>query len=695
MYFTNPYFLLGLLAVGIPIAVHLFKFRRYKKEYFSFTRFLQQITIEHKKQSRLRELLVLACRVLAVICIVCAFAQPHTGKRSNVGGAAVGGIKASVYLDNSYSMEYSGEDGILLEEAEKDVKQLLSSFPEDAALQFLTNSFTGGMQALRPKKEILQMLQDVNVVSVPRSFEEITVRQADLGCNVRFYISDFQRSTFKLSENTGDGTADGAVKRVFIPLTPVASENISIDSVWTDTPLLMPGKDIIVKVLLTNYGKQTRDKISLRMFIGGRQSSVTAVDLPAGKSVEASLSVRFAESGFKQGYLEISDYPVQYDNRFYFTLPVSSNLQVLHIYDSRTGADNSGAAIAKIFSGDSLFKYVSVPVTKIDYSVISSARLIIVDEVRQAPDVLSGALKQAVEKGASVVLIPAAVGASGTPVDGAADMPPYSNILSLFTGANIGAYKNEEMKVTRINFDNPVFKMALAGGGEEGALPTVKCRYILPVNVPVPSEALMSFSSSEDFMRVYEIEQGFLYLLSSPISKEYTDFTSGYSFVVSFLNMALYSRAAADLYSIAGSVDHGGGVRLTQAANASDISGDSPFNLVGSDGGDFSAVPQVRNINNEMLLFTNGVEVPAGNYLLRKNNVDICGLSFNDSRKESIQEYYSAAELEQFGTVLEPSKVPVSAALSYAYGGRALWKWFVIAALVALAAETLLLRFRK
>jgi hypothetical protein len=500
---------------------------------------------------------------------------------------------------------------------------------------------------------------------------------------VCFYISDFQRSTFKLPE---DGAASGIsdnVKRVFIPLTPAANENISIDSVWTDTPVLMPGKDVIVKALLTNYGKQARDKISLRMFVGGKQSSVTAVDLPSGKSVEAALSVRFAESGFKQGYLEVSDYPVQYDNRFYFTLPVSSDLPVLHICESGAGVNGSAgnAAITKIFKDDSLFRYINVPVTKIDYSVISSARLVIIDEVRQMPDVLSGALKQAVEKGASVVLIPAAADVTGD------TKLPYSNIISSLTGANIGIYKNEEAKVTKINFDNPVFKMALAGSGEEGALPTVKSRYVLPVNVSVPSEALMSFNSSEDFMRVYQAGRGFLYLLSSPISKEYTDFTSEYSFVVSFLNMALYSRASVDLYSTVGSAN---GVRLTQAA---DVSGDSPFTLVSSGEGDFSIMPQVRNINNEMLLFTNGADVPAGNYLLKKNNVTVSGLSFNDSRKEGIQEYYSASELERFGTVLEPSKVSVSDALSYAYGGRALWKWFIIAALAFLAVETLLLRW--
>ena len=31
MQFTNPYILYGLLAIGIPIAIHLFNLRRFKK----------------------------------------------------------------------------------------------------------------------------------------------------------------------------------------------------------------------------------------------------------------------------------------------------------------------------------------------------------------------------------------------------------------------------------------------------------------------------------------------------------------------------------------------------------------------------------------------------------------------------------------------------------------------------------------
>ena len=76
MQFLSPLFLIGLAAVAIPVVVHLFNFRRYKKVYFSNVELLQHLQTETRKQSRLKQWLVLALRIGCIIFIVLAFAQP-------------------------------------------------------------------------------------------------------------------------------------------------------------------------------------------------------------------------------------------------------------------------------------------------------------------------------------------------------------------------------------------------------------------------------------------------------------------------------------------------------------------------------------------------------------------------------------------------------------------------------------------
>ena len=113
MTFTAPLFLIGLVAIAIPIAVHLFNFRRYKKVYFSNIEKLEQIQTETRRQSTLRQLLILLCRILAITFLVLAFAQPTIFDKTNT--LKPGANDVSIYIDNSFSMENSNGSTTLLE----------------------------------------------------------------------------------------------------------------------------------------------------------------------------------------------------------------------------------------------------------------------------------------------------------------------------------------------------------------------------------------------------------------------------------------------------------------------------------------------------------------------------------------------------------------------------------------------------
>ena len=77
MQFVYPYFLFGLFLISIPVIIHLFNFRKFKKIYFSNILFLRELKQETQKESKIRHLLVLFSRILAIACLVFAFAQPY------------------------------------------------------------------------------------------------------------------------------------------------------------------------------------------------------------------------------------------------------------------------------------------------------------------------------------------------------------------------------------------------------------------------------------------------------------------------------------------------------------------------------------------------------------------------------------------------------------------------------------------
>ena len=66
MEFVNPGFLFALFAIAVPILIHLFNFRRFRKVYFTNVNFIRELKKKTQKQSRLKHLLVLLFRIFVI-----------------------------------------------------------------------------------------------------------------------------------------------------------------------------------------------------------------------------------------------------------------------------------------------------------------------------------------------------------------------------------------------------------------------------------------------------------------------------------------------------------------------------------------------------------------------------------------------------------------------------------------------------
>src|SRR5712692_1846628 len=122
--FLNPLMLVGLAAAAIPLIIHLSRSRRTKKMRFSTTRFFTDQFLRSYRMSRLKELLLLACRMALCAFLAMAFAQPLLLPK---GQAFLGNKSRSVVLviDNSASMGYTDKDGRTQLDRSRDVAREL------------------------------------------------------------------------------------------------------------------------------------------------------------------------------------------------------------------------------------------------------------------------------------------------------------------------------------------------------------------------------------------------------------------------------------------------------------------------------------------------------------------------------------------------------------------------------------------
>src|SRR5208283_4391142 len=104
MTFLQPYVLLGLPLVLAPILIHLLNRLRHRPKPWAAMRFLLSATRSSTAHTKLRQFLLLACRVLAVAALILFLARPLAG--GWVGWALSPAPDAIVILlDRSASME--------------------------------------------------------------------------------------------------------------------------------------------------------------------------------------------------------------------------------------------------------------------------------------------------------------------------------------------------------------------------------------------------------------------------------------------------------------------------------------------------------------------------------------------------------------------------------------------------------------
>ncbi len=363
MHFIHPLFLFALFALAIPILIHLFNFRRFKKIYFTNVRFLSDIQQESKRQSQLKQMLLLAARLLAVACLVLAFSQPYIPSpeqhKQKAGKHAI-----SIYIDNSFSMEALATDGRLIDIAKSKAIEIAQYYQPGDIFQLLTNDFEGRHQRFYSREQFTRLVDDVRLSPVSRSLSAVVRRQNDLMAGNHnivsnsFLISDFQKSSSDILSIKPDTSCSW----YFVPIYPQHRNNLYIDTVSFESPIHRPNQMVRLKVHICNYGKESMEKVPIKLVINKVQKALTSFSVESNSATEIILPYTENGTGIQFGTLELVDYPVQYDDRFFFAYSISQKIPVLCI--NGTGENQY---LNALFRGDSSFHFVNLSDKKLDY----------------------------------------------------------------------------------------------------------------------------------------------------------------------------------------------------------------------------------------------------------------------------------------------------------------------------------------
>ena len=664
MIFSQPQMLWGLLAVAIPIVVHLFNFRRYRKVYFSNVERLQELVVEQRRHRDVRRWLVLAVRVLAIVGLVLAFAQPIIPQKK--GNVQQGAAAVSIYVDNSFSMEQADGEGSVLEKARRSAREVADAYAATDRFQLITNDQKGSEMRWLSKEEFIEQLAAVQPSPATQNISSVCERQQRFmrqsgARNCQSYIiSDFQRSTSDVEALP----TDSVMQFTLVPLEGIPTDNVYVDTVRLDAPAYQVGASVGIEVVVANDGDHTAEGVPLRLDVGGRERTVSTLDIPPHSSTTAHLRFTIEQAGWVDATVSLEDYPITFDNSYFFTFESGRPLQMLVLDETA-----SGTAIEKLFAGDTLVRCQTAPRLQHDLSQVNFLVL------NESSSLTSGDAMQVaewVQEGGSLLLVPAAQGKG---------IEDVNNLLSMLGAPQMGAWTANSLRAGKVDFEARLYAGVFSSTTNDVELPTVRGFYAMNGQATV-MQTLIALSDGSPWLTLTPVGEGSVYLFASPLKAEWTDFVAQALFVPTLYNMALYSRPLPAVAHTLGSE--------TAIPLIGDYSAEEVPPMLGD------VIPDVRRQGKRSMLLLHGAITTPGLYTLGEEHI-----AFNLSRKESQLAFLSRSEVEQ--AIAGRAEYNLMANTSHSLtdqireskDGHPLWRWCLVFALLMLVCETLLIKLNR
>ena len=667
MLFAFPTFLFALFALAIPILIHLFQLRRYKKIVFSDIRFLKQITEQNQKQRNIKEWIILAARCLALACLVFAFAKPFiplNNRTINKSSKVV-----SVFIDNSFSMSQQNKEGQLLEVAKHKARDIVSYYGDNDLFQILTNDFEGKHQRLIEKKDFLLYLDEVKISNQTKQFDKIIARQkqafeTEANSNkIVYIISDLQQNQFqKLA------AIDTSLQVNFIQIKPNVSNNISIDSAWIEQPLILPNTNTFLLVKISNYGNTEITDVPLVFKIDNVQKGIANISCKANSSAEVQLQFSLNDAQYHQAELSLLDNPVVFDDKLYLTLKAYSNQNIIAI--------NANKYIQNVYGIDENYKLQSFNSNTIDYSSFNNASCIVLNEVADVSSGLQTELQKYINNGGVALIIPSA---------SANDLPKTNTFLQQLNAPKLIAVSDQNLNVSRINVFDDVFKNVFSKIPEIANWPNLSKNYAMQLNSGIKGYHIATLNNDAPFIFKSRYGKGFVYLLSTPLQNDWCNFTTHALFVPFMLRLPLVNKQSGSLYY---NMDKPVNYAFDKNTNSKVVYLKDKKDEIAFD---------VNNNESKSTANISGIKQAGSYQVFEKNKTDLLAtISFNLNRNESNLKIIADdslsntnASIIQTADLLKHQKE-----IELNYHGTQLWRWFLLAALAFILVEVLLLKWK-
>lgn len=331
--FLSPLFLLGALAVAIPIALHLFRQRTELVVDFPAVRLMRRMPVEQQRRRRLRELILLALRITALVLLAVAFARPYVSG----GTAAMSAPVTVVALDTSLSLSAPGQ----FERAREAAQQAVEGAPatHSVALVTFADSATLVVPPTTDRGGVLAAIEQAQPGAGGTRYRTALGRAAEAivsGTGAIVVVTDLQQAGWDAG---GEGAVPDGIEVAVVEIAPPPG-NVALTAVRREGNVVVAG--------VHNFGLSPVS-VPVRLLVDDRELAQTTVDIAPQAAAEARLTASLPASGGAEVRID-DETGYRFDNSRFFVLDPPAAVSIVVITGDPPASSNVGLYVERALS---------------------------------------------------------------------------------------------------------------------------------------------------------------------------------------------------------------------------------------------------------------------------------------------------------------------------------------------------------
>jgi len=691
MTFLNPAILFGLLAASIPIIIHLLNLRKLKKIEFSTLQFLKELQKNKIRKIKIKQWLLLALRVLIILCIVTAFARP-TLVGVSIGGTTSAAKTTAVFiLDDTFSMSVVDQNGSYFNQVKETLKDLLKQFEEGDEFALVLASYQPDEIEMTSNRS--KFGQTVDAVTISHSSGKLNnamIKAAQLigdakNFNKEIYLfTDFQKGRLALDNEITDLKEQLGEQVRLYSFNYSGKEvfNFGIDDLEINTQIFEKDKPIKFEATVKNYSERVKDNLVISLFINGERLAQQSINLNPGESKTANLEASAKNFGYSEALVEIEEDDILQDNNRFSSFFIPEKIPVLILADDLNDTKLIEAALKSV-SESGYFDITIKKTEQISGLQLNNFRVMIL----LSSDLGNAQVKlnQFLSSGKGIIIFPSS---ENNPTG-------FNNSLSAIGLASAASLVKMEagqsIRFGETDFNHPVFENIFMDEKKK-QIESPEIYSYLKINPGRKGKSIINLEDESSFLSEYSISEGRVLLFGVSPVFSWSDFPIKGIFapLVTKSVMYLSSENSGDENYLAGETIN---VNVSERSlpQIKIVTPDSREDLITLD----------ENQRSDFISYSS--TSAAGNYKFFSGEKLITMSSVNTDPAESVTEYIGEGEFEEYlekinfngrHIRIDKNENPIQMILQARFGSE-LWRYFVLLAILLALVEMTIARNAK